>query len=163
VSRLTQPRREEHLTVEQLALEVDGILVHLQNIRKHWANALGISVPQWIILTALAELAKDDGVPVKVVSKLMCVDPSFVTTQSKLLEKRGFVFRKTSARDARIVQMSLTDLARKRMAELNPQQEDLNDFIFAGFDTVELNEFINRLGALRIRLEKARVKAAMEL
>jgi len=32
-----------------------------------------------------------------------------VTTQSKLLEKKGFVRRKTAVEDARIVKMSLTD------------------------------------------------------
>ncbi|WP_430649569.1 MarR family transcriptional regulator [Bradyrhizobium murdochi] len=34
---------------------------------------------------------------------------SFVTTQSKLLEKKGFLRRKPSTSDARVVQMSLTD------------------------------------------------------
>ena len=78
---------------------------------------------------ALAEIDQDDGVPVNVVSKKLHVDPSFVTTQSKLLEKKGFIRRKTSTEDARIVQMSLTDKTYKQLASLASQQEALNEFI----------------------------------
>jgi DNA-binding MarR family transcriptional regulator len=114
-------------------------------------------------LTALADLDKGEGVPVKVASKMMHVDQSFVTTQSKLLEKKGFVHRKTSAEDARIVQMSLTDKAHKHISGLAPQQDELNRFIFAEFAERELNEFIARLAALRSRLEKASMKIATGL
>jgi DNA-binding MarR family transcriptional regulator len=55
---------------------------------------------------------------VKVVAKMLHVDPSFVTTQSKILEKKGFMRRKTSGDDARVVQMSLTDKSYKRIADL---------------------------------------------
>ena len=74
--------------------------VHLEELRYFWAKTLGISGPQWMILMALVDLDQDDGVPVNAVSKRLHVDSSFVTTQSKLLEKKGFVRRKTSAEDA---------------------------------------------------------------
>jgi DNA-binding IscR family transcriptional regulator len=44
-----------------------------------------------MILTALAELDRGEGVPVNIVSKTLFVDPSFVTTQSKMLEEKGIV------------------------------------------------------------------------
>ena len=69
--------------------EIASISMHLEEIRYFWAKTLGISGPQWMILMALADLDKADGVPVNVVSKLLHVDPSFVTTQSKLLEKKA--------------------------------------------------------------------------
>lgn len=96
-----------------------------------WARTLGVSGPQWMILMALADLDQGEGVPVKVVSKMLHVDPSFVTTQSKMLEKKGFMRRKTSGDDARVVQMSLTDKTYKHIASLASQQEELNNFIFA--------------------------------
>ena len=92
--------------------------VHLEELRYFWAKTLGISGPQWMILMALADLDHDDGVPVNAVSRKLHVDSSFVTTQSKLLEKKGFLRRKTSAEDARIVQMSLTDKTYKHLAGL---------------------------------------------
>jgi DNA-binding MarR family transcriptional regulator len=107
---------------------------------------------------ALADLDDKDGVPVNVVSKKLHVDPSFVTTQSKLLEKKGFLRRKTSTEDARIVLMSLTDKTYKQMAGLAAQQEALNEFIFAELSNKQLDELIDTLSGLRNRLEKGRLK-----
>ncbi|MDI3566962.1 hypothetical protein [Bradyrhizobium sp. Arg816] len=57
---------------------------------------------------AVAYLGIEKGVPVNLVSRLMHVDPSFVTTHSKLLEKNGLLRHKSSANDTWILQMSLT-------------------------------------------------------
>jgi DNA-binding MarR family transcriptional regulator len=149
--------------VRRFAWEIVSINVHLQEIRYFWAKTLGISGPQWMILMALADLDQGEGVPVKVVSKLLHVDPSFVTTQSKMLEKKGFMRRKTSENDARIVQMSLTDKTYKHIASLASQQEALNEFIFAEFGDRELNELTGKLALLKDRLEKACLKVAMDI
>lgn len=146
----------------QFVWEIASINVHLEELRQFWAKALGISGPQWMILMALADLDKEDGVPVNVVSKMLHVDPSFVTTQSKLLEKHGFLRRRPSASDARVVQMSLTDKTLKHLASLAEQQEALNEFIFEEFDNRQLTEFTSKLTALKNRLEKARLKIALE-
>ena len=152
---------KNHDITRQFAWEIAAINVHLQEIRYFWAKALGVSGPQWMILMALADLDQGEGVPVKVVSKMLHVDPSFVTTQSKMLEKKGFMRRKTSADDARVVQMSLTDKTYKHIAGLASQQEELNSFIFAEFSDRELSEFTDKLAALKARLEKASQKIAM--
>src|SRR5258707_13819872 len=143
--------------------EIAAINVHLQEIRYFWAKTLGITPPQWMILMALADLDRGEGVAVKTVSKMLHVDPSFVTTQSKMLEKKGFMRRKTSPDDARVVKMSLTDKTYKHMASLVAQQEALNEFIFAEFADRELNRFINELGSLKERLEKAALKVSMNI
>src|SRR5258706_10545683 len=147
----------------RFAWEIAAINVHLQEIRYFWAKTLGISGPQWMILMALADLDRGEGVPVKVVSKMLHVDPSFVTTQSKMLEKKGFMRRKTSPDDARVVQMSLTDKTYKHIASLASQQEELNSFIFAEFSDRELTEFTGKLALLKDRLEKACLKVAMDI
>lgn len=152
---------KNHDIARQFAWEIAAINVHLQEIRYFWANALGVSGPQWMILMALADLDQGEGVPVKVVSKMLHVDPSFVTTQSKLLEKKGFMRRKTSGEDARVVQMSLTDKTYKHIAALASKQEELNNFIFAEFSDRELGEFTGKLAALKERLEKACLKVTM--
>src|SRR3954469_18259560 len=154
---------KNHDIARQFAWEIAAINVHLQEIRYFWAKALGVSGPQWMILMALADLDQGEGVPVKVVSKMLHVDPSFVTTQSKMLEKKGFMRRKTSADDARIVQMSLTDKTYKQIANLASQQEALNEFIFAEFNDRELATFTDKLTSLKNRLEKACLKVAIDL
>ena len=116
-----------------------------------------------MIIMALADLDEGDGVPVNAVSKMLHVDPSFVTTQSKLLEKKGLVRRKTSTADARIVNMSLSDKTYKHLANLASQQEALNEFIFSEFSAGEINELTGKLAALKKRLEKACIKVAVDL
>ena len=165
-SSVTQGKPHElngtnHDIAKQFAWEIAAINVHLQEIRYFWAKALGISGPQWMILMALADLDEGEGVPVKVVSKMLHVDPSFVTTQSKMLEKKGFMRRKTSEEDARVVQMSLTDKTYKYIAGLASQQEELNKFIFGEFSERELSDFTGKLAALKSRLEKASLRVAM--
>jgi len=152
---------KNHDIARQFAWEIAAINVHLQEIRYFWAKALGVSGPQWMILMALADLDQGEGVAVKVVSKMLHVDPSFVTTQSKMLEKKGFMRRKPSADDARVVQMSLTDKTYKLIAGLASEQEALNNFIFAEFSDRELSELTGKLAALKNRLEKASQKLAM--
>ena len=147
----------------RFAREIASINVHLQELRHFWAKTLGISGPQWMILMALADLDKGDGVPVKTVSKMLHVDPSFVTTQSKLLEKKGFMRRKSSEDDARVVEMSLTDKSYKHIANLASQREALNEFIFAEFSDGELGEITEKLASLKNQLEKACLKVAMDI
>jgi DNA-binding MarR family transcriptional regulator len=156
----TTVRNQE--TVRQLAWTVASVNFYLQEIRYFWAKAIGISGPQWMILMALADLDKGEGASVKAVSKMLHVDPSFVTTQSKLLEKKGFVRRRSSEDDARVVQMSLTDKTYKQIANLASRQDELNDFIFAEMDDRDLAELIGKLAQLKNRLEKASVKVAVD-
>jgi MarR family transcriptional regulator, organic hydroperoxide resistance regulator len=85
--------------------EIASISVHLEELRYFWAKALGVSGPQWMILMAVSELDQGDGIPVNAVSRMLHVDSSFVTTQSKLLEKKGFMRRKPAPDDARVVRM----------------------------------------------------------
>src|SRR4029079_9426792 len=143
---------KNHDIARRFAWQIAAINVHLQEIRYFWAKTLGVSGPQWMILMALADLDQGEGVPVKVVSKMLHVDPSFVTTQSKMLEKKGFMRRKTSDDDARVVQMSLTDKSYKHMAALASLQEELNNFIFAQFTAHEITAITGQLTALEARL-----------
>jgi DNA-binding MarR family transcriptional regulator len=106
---------------------------------------------------------ESDGVPVNAVSKKLYVDSSFITTQSKLLEKKGLIRRKASVDDARVVRMSLTDRTYKHLANLASQQQALNEFIYAEFDHNELEGMTDRLTTLRDRLEKACMKVAMDI
>ena len=160
--RLGKTATKNQDTIRRFTWVIASINVHLEELRYFWAKTLGISGPQWMILMALADMDQDDGVPVNAVSKKLHVDSSFITTQSKILEKKGFLRRKTSTEDARIVQMSLTDKTYKHLASLASQQEALNDFIFAEFDDRQLDELTDKLSTLKNRLEKACLKVVVD-
>ena len=149
--------------IRRFTWEISSINIHLEELRQFWARTLGISGPQWMILMAISDLDKDEGVPVNVVSKLLHVDPSFVTTQSKLLEKKGLLRRKPSPTDARVVRLSLADKTQKHLASLSEQYKTIREYVFQDFDEQELSEFSAKLGALKTRLEKACARVALEL
>src|SRR5215471_5206579 len=95
--------------IRRLGWDISSINIYLEELSYFWAKTLGITGPQWRIISILAEIDEGKGVPVNAVSKMLQVDPSFVTTQSKLLEKNGLMFRKASREDGRVVNLSLTD------------------------------------------------------
>jgi DNA-binding MarR family transcriptional regulator len=148
--------------VRQVVWDIASINVHLDEIRHFWAKELGISGPQWMILMAIGDLDRGTGVSVKDVSAMLHVDPSFVTTQSKMLEKNGFMRRIPSTEDARVVLMSLSDKASKKIALLSSRRDDLSAFVFSGFDDASLKDIGDQLSALKGRLEKATLMLAVD-
>jgi MarR family transcriptional regulator, organic hydroperoxide resistance regulator len=148
--------------IRRFPWEIASISVHLEQLFHFWAKALGISGPQWRMIVALTDLDQGEGAAVNAVSKMLHVDPSFVTTQSKLLEKKGFIRREASSEDARVVKMSLTDKTYKHLASLASQQESLNEFIYAEFSAGEMDELTGKLASLKKRLEKACLKVAVD-
>lgn len=148
--------------VRQFLWDIASINVHLDEIWHFWARELGISGPQWMILMAVGDLDTGNGVPVKDVSAMLHVDPSFVTTQSKILEKNGFMRRVPSRQDARVVLMSLSDKASKKIAMLASRRDSLSDFVLADFDDAALQDISSQLGKLKTRLQKATVMLAVE-
>ncbi|TFV48217.1 MarR family winged helix-turn-helix transcriptional regulator [Bradyrhizobium niftali] len=149
--------------LRRIGWDIDSINVHLCELRRHTARELGITGPQWMILMALEDLDNGDGVPVHVVSNRLGVNGSFVTTQSKLLEKRGFIRRKRSTSDARVVQMSLSTKTTKQLATLSTQQDTIEQFVVGDFDDRELSEFASKLSMLKDRLKNACLKVSLDL
>ncbi|MDB5656553.1 MAG: MarR family transcriptional regulator [Tardiphaga sp.] len=155
------PGRNQEI-VRQFVWDIASINVHLDEIRHFWAKELGISGPQWMILMAIGDLDRGTGVAVKDVSAMLHVDPSFVTTQSKMLEKNGFMRRIPSTEDARVVLMSLSDKASKKISTLSARRDHLSQFVFSGFDETTLKDIGDQISALKGRLEKATLMLAVD-
>ncbi|MBR0872386.1 MarR family transcriptional regulator [Bradyrhizobium tropiciagri] len=148
--------------IKRFTLEISSINSHLEDVRQFWGKALGVSGPQWMILIAVSDLDKDEGVPINVVSKALHVDPSFVTTQSKLLEQKELLRRTPSPADARVVRLSLTDKTRKHLASLADQHQAFRKTVFEEFSEKELAEFTTKLATLNSRLQKECRRVALE-
>lgn len=148
--------------IRKFVWDIISINVHLEEIRSIWARALGISCPQWLILMAVNDMDRGKGVSVKDVSTKLHVDPSFVTTQTKSLEKNGFMRRIPSSDDARVVLMSLTDKASKQIAGLYMKQALADNFAFAAFDDKTLRDITDKLSLLNERLAKTCFRIAAD-
>ena len=116
---------------------------------------LGVSGPQWLILMAVDYLDERDGVSVGTVSAKLHVNQTFVVAQSKTLETNGYLTRRNSEKDARVVLMSLTDHTRRRLASISPRRREVNDFIFSDIDGTTLKGVSEAMSLIRTRLKKA--------
>lgn len=147
---------------QEFVWSIVSVYMQLEEIRYAWAEILGISGPQWLILMAVHDLDQGRGVSVRDAAKMLHVDRSFITTQTQSLEKQGFMTRTVSTDDARIVLMAVTDKARAEIGTLSGRQRALNEFIFSDMDERSLRDIINKLKLLGTRLEKAPLKIAAE-
>ena len=149
---------------ERLAWEIVSTSIRLDELRSIWAKMIGITGPQWMIMTVLANAEdRSVGLPVGAVSKVLRVDQSFVVTQSKLLEKKNLLRRKSSTEDARVVNLSLTEHAKKQMANLSAQRKELNEFVYAELDLRELQQLTGKMDSIKSRLEKAIARISVDL
>lgn len=131
-----------------------AIEASLAEIRYHLASKLAVSGPQWIVLSVLEDRDAGAGVSVREVARSMSVDPSFVTTQSKLLERQGLVRRDRAAEDGRVILMSLTALARSRLEAIALERARMKSFMFRELDGGALDEFLDRLSKVRDNVRK---------
>jgi MarR family transcriptional regulator, organic hydroperoxide resistance regulator len=148
--------------VREFLWDVMSIGAFLEDIRRIWANALGVSGPQWLILMAINDLDVGNGVSVSRVAEKLHVRGTFVTAQTKDLERSGLLIRETSDEDARIVLMSLTQEARSKIARLSARRKMLNDLIFADINDRSLRDVTDKLTQIRNRVEKAALHLDIE-
>jgi DNA-binding MarR family transcriptional regulator len=156
-------RNTKEQTVTRLFRNILFVNDRLEQTRRCWAAVLGVSGPQFSIITTVADLDSGVGVSVKNVSAVLNVDPSFVTTQSKDLEQNGYLRRLTSEHDARVVLMSLSDKARQHIQNLLPLQDVLYEMIFAQFDEHALYVLADQLASLEGRLERANFLIGLDI
>lgn len=117
----------------------------LEEIHKGWAELMGISEPQWLVLMAVDELDQGRGVSGTAVARKLRIHPAFVTNQTKKLEELELLSRATSPDDARFLQISLTQKARSEITNLSNKRQALNTTMFAGLDEASLDYLNKRL------------------
>lgn len=139
----------------QLLNDIVSINDNLEEMRHSWAKLFEVSGPQWSILMVINDLDRGEGVSVGDVSAKIHAASTFVTTQTKLLEKSGLLRRVSSAVDARVVLMSLSDRAYQDISKLFGRWGELHDLIFSDFDAPALRTLKEQLGFLRKRTETA--------
>jgi MarR family transcriptional regulator, organic hydroperoxide resistance regulator len=151
------------MPVDDFLWNIVAISNHFEDISFAWAQMLGVNVHQWMILMAVRDLDRGTGVSVKAVSLKLHSDSSFVTAQSKGLEKLGFLKREASSEDARVVLMSLTPKAVKEVTALRARREPLRQSVFDEMSDRQLADINATLAELRAKLERAAKRLAAEL
>lgn len=141
---------QEHLdrAARDFIWNIVEIHSQLEAIHKSWADLLGITEPQWLILMAIDELDAGRGVSGIAVANKLRIHPAFVTNQTKKLETMDLLARATSPDDARFLQISLTQTARAEITRLSNKRQALNSTIFGGLDEESLDYLNKRLTSI---------------
>ncbi|MCK1581842.1 MarR family transcriptional regulator [Bradyrhizobium sp. 168] len=120
----------------------------LEEIHKNWAQLLGITEPQFLILMAIDELDVGRGASGIAVANKLRIHPAFVTNQTKKLEAMEYLARAPSLDDGRFIEMSLTQKARAEIGKLSIKRQALNATMFDGLDEASIDYLNKRLGSI---------------
>lgn len=89
----------------QLCFSLYSTTIAINRLYKPMLDSMGVTYPQYLVLTALAER---DGMTIGAIAERLALEPSTITPLVKRLEAAGFVTRKRSASDERQVHAYLT-------------------------------------------------------
>ena len=140
-----------------------AISSYLATIYDNWAVRIGVTSPQLTMLLALRDFdPTNSGLPVREVAKRLHVDSSFVTTQSKVLERSGLIRRVASNYDARVVLLSLTPKAASELAKISAKQNQIYEYVFSDLGEQGKETLTVKISALEQKFEKASVLASID-
>lgn len=162
-SSARRPRSGRGIVADAIFWEVVSIHSSLEELSYGWAQMLGVNVHQWLVIMAIQDLDLGPGVSVRVVADKLQTDPSIVTTQSKGLEKGGWILRRVSTEDARVVLMTLTAKAIDEIAAIKARRDEIKRSIFEEFDDAALTSLQATLSGLSARFARARRRLMAEL
>jgi len=113
--------------------------------REHFASYIGVTDPQYLMITMIAENA---GATVGKVADLLGVSSQFVTVEIAKLIKKNIVAKKPNDADRRSVILELTGKGRTLLHELGPLRRKTNDLTFRSLNAqraATLQDIVSRL------------------
>ncbi len=128
----------------QLCFSLYGALMAVSRTYKPWLDRLGITYPQYLVLSVLWE---GDDQTIGAIAARLDLEPSTITPLVKRLELAGHVVRQRNPADERQVKVSLTNQGRALRAET----KCLSDALFqtSGMSVDALVELNAKIKALR--------------
>lgn len=134
----------------QLCFSLYSASLAIQRVYKPMLDALGVTYTQYLVLSALWER---DGLTIGAIGERLALEPSTITPAVKRLEAAGFLARRRSTTDERLVEVHLSG----KGASLHPKTGCLTDALLrhSGFDVPEMIALNSRVQALRQGMREA--------
>ncbi len=134
----------------QLCFSIYSASLAIQRVYKPMLDALGVTYTQYLALSTLWER---DGLTIGAIAERLALEPSTITPAVKRLETAGFLSRRRSTSDERLVEVHLTAKGR----ELHPQTGCLTDALLrhSGFEVPQMIELNRCVQALRHGMREA--------
>lgn len=128
----------------QLGFSLYGAFMAVNRTYKPWLDRLGLTYPQYLVLSVLWE---GDDQTITAIAQHLDLEPSTITPLVKRLEQAGRVVRKRNPADERQVKVSLTEQGRAVRAETKSLADALFDK--SGMTVDALADLNVRVKALR--------------
>lgn len=128
----------------QIGFSLYGAFLAVSRTYKPWLDRLGLTYPQYLVLSVLWE---GDDQTISAIATHLDLDPSTVTPCVKRLEAAGHVVRRRNPTNERQVKVTLTDQGRALRAETRNLADAL--FAKAGMSVEGLVDLNTRIKALR--------------
>jgi DNA-binding MarR family transcriptional regulator len=134
---------------EHLCFSLYAASMAVNRIYKPTLDRLGLTYPQYLVMTALSE---DDGQTVSGIADRLSLESSTVTPLVKRLESAKLVTRTRNTRDERQVNVRLTEKGRKLRVDAQCLTDQL---LLSGLKPAQLVVLNKQVADLRDRLAKA--------
>lgn len=134
----------------QLCFSIYSTSLAIQRVYKPMLDGLGVTYTQYLVLSALWE---KDGLTIGAIGERLSLEPSTITPAVKRLEAAGFLSRRRSTVDERLVEVHMTQQGR----ELQPKTGCLTDALLrnSGFEIPQMIELNRTVQMLRQGMRKA--------
>ncbi len=110
-------------------------------LREGFAKLTGISGPQHELLMLIYRANDGSGVGVGELAGLVKLTSAFVATETNKLSALGLIEKVPDTVDRRRVTLHVTEAGRKRLALLSKHQREVNDTLFACFQSKDFLQF----------------------
>jgi len=117
-------------SLRKLLYDFFTVSARMDTVRRYLGERVNITVPQYSIMMAVAELQGKFGVSVGRVGEYLHVTGTFVTMESGKLLKKGFLEKHPDLQDRRLSLLSLAPEGAKALQSLFPGLQQINDVFF---------------------------------
>ena len=118
----------------RLVYDLLTIATRMEVVRGYLGQRIGITGPQYSLLTAVGSLQGEIGVSVGTVAQMMHVSSAFAASESGKLVRVGLLLKQTNPQDRRGVLLSLSPNGRLKMDRLGAEIRAINDLFFGAID-----------------------------
>lgn len=128
----------------QLCFSIYSAAIAINRAYKPMLDALGVTYTQYLAVSTLWE---QDGLSISAIADRLGLEPSTITPAVKRLEAAGFLSRRRSTVDERLVEVFLTEKGK----ELHPKTACLTDTLLrrSGFTVPEMIDLNEKVQILR--------------
>ena len=124
----------------------------LEQVRRHLGARIGLSGPQYNLMTAVAELQGSAGVSVGRVADYLHVSGTFVTAETEKLARKGYINKHHDHDDMRVSRLVIGEKGWTALGSLFPELPQINDLFFA---IESREEFENLRGTVKKMVESS--------